>query len=50
MSVLLMSDTDHELVHYETQPKIQMEKIPEKGQRKYRFFKKNPNENWKISQ
>lgn len=39
MSVLLpeLTDTDHALFHYETHPKIQMEKIPEKGQRKYRL-------------
>lgn len=39
MSVLLpeLIDTDHELLHYEMHPKTQMEKIPEKGQRKYRL-------------
>ena len=50
MSGLLseLTDTDHELFHYETHPKIQMEKIPEKGQRKCRV-KINPDDDWKVS-
>lgn len=40
----VLTDTDHELFHYEIQTKIQMENFPEKAQ-----IRKNPNENWKVS-
>lgn len=36
----VLTDTDHELFHYEIQTKIQMENFPEKAQ-----IRKSPNEN-----